>query len=291
MAKQAVTFLGLGAMGYPMAGHLAQQGYAVCVYNRTAVKAEQWVAEYGGRMAITPAEAVADADVVCICLGDDASLAELFTQEQGVLAGIKPGAIVVDHTTAAAATAVQLDQWLQEKQARFLDAPVSGGQDGAKKGCLTMMVGGAEADLAEVETLLGAYSQKVTLMGEVGKGQLTKMVNQICIGGLLQGLAEAIHFAERAGLDTEKAMQVISKGAAQSWQMENRYQTMMSREFDFGFSVDWMRKDFAIVLDEARRNGASLPITAMVDQLYAEVQELGGARMDTSSLMLRYKKV
>ena len=290
MVAQQVAFLGLGAMGFPMAGHLARQGHQVTVYNRTLSKAQAWQAEYQGQVAATPAEAVRAAEVVFICLGDDASLVELFTAEQGVLAGIQPGTLVVDHTTASAAAAIQLAELLAEKQARFLDAPVSGGQDGAKKGCLTVMVGGDAADLAKAQPLLAAYAKKVELMGEIGKGQLTKMVNQICIGGLLQSLAEAIHFAEQAGLDVEKAMAVISKGAAQSWQMENRHQTMSARQFDFGFSVDWMRKDFSMVLEEARRNGASLPITACVDQLYAEVQQLGGGRMDTSALMLRYKK-
>ncbi len=285
----SVAFIGLGVMGYPMAGHLARAGHEVTVYNRTAEKARQWVAEHGGRSCPTPAEAATEQDFIMICVGNDNDLTDVVSGPEGVLAGARSGAVIVDHTTASAEVARRLAGLAGEQGVGFLDAPVSGGQAGAEYGQLTVMVGGEEAVFDLARPVINSYARMVKLMGPVGNGQLTKMVNQICIAGLVQGLAEALHFAQCAGLDGEAAMAVISKGAAQSWQLENRHKTMLAGEFDFGFAVDWMRKDLAIVLDEARSNGAQLPVTALVDQFYAEVQKLGGGRWDTSSLIARLK--
>ena len=286
----SVAFVGLGVMGYPMAGHLARAGHEVTVYNRTAEKAAQWVAEHGGRACATPAEAALDQDFILVCVGNDQDLMEVISGPEGVLAGARSGAVIVDHTTASADVARRIAQLAQQQGVGFLDAPVSGGQAGAEHGQLTIMVGGEEAVFDLARPVINSYARMTRLMGPVGNGQLTKMVNQICIAGLVQGLAEALHFAQRAGLDAESAMSVISKGAAQSWQLENRHKTMLAGEFDFGFSVDWMRKDLAIVLDEARNNGAQLPVTALVDQFYADVQQMGGGRWDTSSLIARLNR-
>ncbi|SDS00526.1 3-hydroxyisobutyrate dehydrogenase [Halopseudomonas litoralis] len=283
----SVAFVGLGVMGYPMAGHLARAGHEVTVYNRTGEKAAQWVAEHGGKACATPAEAAMEQDFVMICVGNDQDLLEVVSGSEGILAGARSGTVIVDHTTASAGVARQLAQLAAERGVGFLDAPVSGGQAGAEHGQLTVMVGGEEAVFDLARPVISCYAKMVRLMGAVGSGQLTKMVNQICIAGLVQGLSEALHFAQRAGLDGEAAMSVISKGAAQSWQLENRHKTMLAGEYDFGFAVDWMRKDLAIVLDESRRNGAQLPVTALVDQFYAEVQQMGGGRWDTSSLIAR----
>ncbi len=284
-----VAFIGLGAMGYPMAGHLSRHGHDVTVYNRTAATAQKWLQEYAGRMAQTPAQAAAAAEFVMCCVGDDNDLRAVTLGHRGAFAGMSSGSVFVDHTTASAQVARQLADEAQRGGFAFLDAPVSGGQLGAQNAALTIMLGGSAEVYGRVAPILQSYARMQRLMGEVGSGQLTKMVNQICVGGLLQGLAEALHFAQRAGLDAEAAMQVIGQGAAQSWQLDNRYQTMLAGEFDFGFAVEWMRKDFAIVFDEARRNGASLPVTALVDQFYAEVEIMGGARWDTSSLIARLK--
>ena len=286
-----VAFIGLGVMGYPMAGHLARAGHEVTVYNRTADKARQWVAEHGGRACSTPAEAALEQDFIMLCVGNDRDLLEVVSGPQGVLSGVRSGAVIVDHTTASAEVARQIAQLAQQQGVGFIDAPVSGGQAGAEHGQLTVMVGGEEAVFDLARPIIHSYARMIKLMGPVGNGQLTKMVNQICIAGLVQGLAEALHFAETAGLDGEAAMAVISKGAAQSWQMENRHKTMLAGEFDFGFAVDWMRKDLAIVLDEARSNGAQLPVTALVDQFYADVQTMGGGRWDTSSLIARLNRI
>jgi len=285
-----VAFVGLGVMGYPMAGHLARAGHEVTVYNRTAEKAQQWVAQYGGRACATPAEAAQDQDFVMVCVGNDQDLLEVISGAEGVLAGARSGTVIVDHTTASAGVARQLNELTAERGVGFLDAPVSGGQAGAENGQLTVMVGGEEAVFDLARPVINSYARMLKLMGPIGSGQLTKMVNQICIAGLVQGLAEALHFAQRAGLDGEAVVSVISKGAAQSWQMENRHKTMLAGEFDFGFAVDWMRKDLSIVLDESRRNGAQLPVTALVDQFYADVQQMGGARWDTSSLIARLNR-
>lgn len=279
------AFLGLGVMGYPMAGHLARAGHAVRVYNRTPAKAERWSQEHGGEVAATPREAAAGAAFVMMCLGNDDDVRNVAHGDDGAIAGLDAGALLVDHTTVSAAVAHELGAAARGKGAGFIDGPVSGGQAGAENGVLTIMCGGAEGDFARAEPVLKAYGRAVTLMGDVGSGQLTKMVNQICIAGLLQGLSEAVAFAKRADLDTDKVVDVISKGAAQSWQMENRWRTMAEGKFNFGFAVDWMRKDLAICLNEAKRNGASLPVTALVDQLYRQVQRDGGGRFDTSSLV------
>lgn len=281
----SVAFLGLGVMGYPMAGHLSKAGYAVAVYNRTAAKAERWVAEHGGRWAQTPAQAAVDAQIVFACVGDDPDVREVATGEGGAFAGMRDGAVFVDHTTASAALARELAADARERGLHFMDAPVSGGQAGAENGTLTVMVGGEEDVFERVSPAINCYARAVTLLGPAGSGQLTKMVNQITIAGLIQSLAEALNFSARAGLDTRKVLQVISKGAAQSWQMENRGETMIDDEFEFGFAVDWMRKDMRICLEEARRVGARVPVAALVDQFYAQVQERGGGRWDTSSLM------
>ncbi|MED5492256.1 MAG: NAD(P)-dependent oxidoreductase [Pseudomonadota bacterium] len=285
-----VAFIGLGVMGYPMAGHLQRAGHQVTVYNRTAAKAASWVESYGGQSAPTPAEAARGQDVVLLCVGNDDDLREVVCGEQGVLAGAHNGMVLVDHTTASAGVARELSALAAEQGVGFMDAPVSGGQAGAENGQLTIMAGGDEAVFDLVRPILSSYSRMLRLMGPVGSGQLTKMVNQICIGGLLQGLSEAMHFAQQAGLDGDAVVSVISKGAAQSWQMENRYRSMLDGEFDFGFAVDWMRKDLSIVLEEAGRNGARLPVTALVDQFYADVQAMGGGRWDTSSLIARLQR-
>jgi 3-hydroxyisobutyrate dehydrogenase-like beta-hydroxyacid dehydrogenase len=285
MAK--VAFLGLGVMGYPMAGHLLKKGsHEVTVYNRSAAKAAQWVKEYGGRSAPTPKEAAAGADVVMMCVGNDNDIRSVVYGDGGVLAGLKKGAILVDHTTASAIIARELHAKCKEKGIGFVDAPVSGGQAGAVNGQLGIMCGGEAADFDRAKPVLDIYAKSCALIGAPGAGQLTKMVNQIAIAGLLQGLSEALNFGKRAGLDIEKVISVISKGAAGSWQMENRWKQMNEVKFDgFGFAVDWMRKDLAICLEEAQKNGARLPVTALVDQFYAQVQARGGKRWDTSSLM------
>ncbi|MEA3534700.1 NAD(P)-dependent oxidoreductase [Rhizobium sp. CC-YZS058] len=283
-----VAFIGLGVMGYPMARHLkVKGGHELTVFNRTAAKAEAWVAEHGGRRAATPAEAARDADFVFACVGNDDDLRSVTTGLDGAFETLSADAIFIDNTTASAEVARELDAAARARGAHFIDAPVSGGQAGAENGVLTVMCGGEEAAYERAKPVIEAYARMVGLMGPAGSGQLTKMVNQICIAGLVQGLSEAMHFGKRAGLDMEAVVGVISKGAAGSWQMENRHKTMIEGRYDFGFAVDWMRKDLDIVLSEARRNGARLPVTALVDQFYGEVQALGGQRWDTSSLLAR----
>jgi 3-hydroxyisobutyrate dehydrogenase-like beta-hydroxyacid dehydrogenase len=285
-----VAFVGLGVMGFPMAGHWAAAGLDVAVYNRTGSRAEQWAAAHGGTVADTPAAAASGAEVVCLCVGDDADVRAVVLGDDGVLAALEPGAVLVDHTTASAALARELAGACAERGVGFLDAPVSGGQAGAEQGRLTIMVGG-EADAFERACpVLEPYARAVRLLGPAGSGQLAKMVNQICIAGILQGLSEGIAFGERAGLDVAAVLDVIGKGAAQSWQLDQRSPTMLEDRFDFGFAVDWMRKDLHIALDEGRRNGARLPLTALVDQFYADVQALGGGRWDTSSLVKRLRE-
>ncbi|NQU61189.1 MAG: NAD(P)-dependent oxidoreductase [Rhodospirillales bacterium] len=283
MVKTA--FIGLGVMGYPMAGHLVSQGHDVTVYNRTAKKAEAWVKEHGGASAATPAKTADGCDVVFSCVGNDDDLRSIVYGDDGILAGMKEGAIYCDHTTASAIVAREIDAKARDMGIGFLDGPVSGGQAGAENGQLTVMVGGEKKDFDVVEPVAGAYGKAVTLMGPAGAGQLTKAVNQICIAGLVQGLSEGLAFAEKAGLDANKVVDVISKGAAQSWQMDNRAKTMIDDKFDFGFAVEWMRKDMGIALAEARTNGALLPATGIVDQYYAGVVAMGGSRWDTSSLI------
>jgi 3-hydroxyisobutyrate dehydrogenase len=280
-----LAFIGLGVMGGPMAGHLAKAGHRVTVYNRTGARAQDWVAANGGATKPTPRAAAEGADIVFACVGNDDDLRHITIGKDGAFAGMKDGAIFVDHTTASAEVARELHAEAAKAGIAFLDAPVSGGQAGAEKGILTVMVGGDEAAFAKAEPIIRHFGRAVTLMGPSGAGQLTKMVNQICIAGLVQALSEGIAFAEHAGLDASKVIDVISKGAAQSWQMENRSATMIEDRFDFGFAVDWMRKDLSIVLDEARRNGARVPVAALVDQFYAVVQARGGKRWDTSSLV------
>jgi 3-hydroxyisobutyrate dehydrogenase len=283
-----VAFLGLGTMGFPMAGHLKTRGrHDVIVYNRTAATAAKWVDKFGGASAPTPRRAAAGCDVVLACVGNDNDLRAVTLGEEGAFAGMRPGAVFVDHTTASANVARELDHEAKRRTFGFVDAPVSGGQAGAESGQLTVMCGGEREDYARAEPVISAYARFCCLMGPAGSGQLTKMVNQICIAGLVQALSEGLRFAAAAGLDPQLAVDVISKGAAQSWQMDNRHKTMIAGEFKFGFAVDWMRKDLAICLDEARRNGASLPVTALVDQFYGEVQAKGGGRWDTSSLITR----
>ncbi|MDC3189407.1 NAD(P)-dependent oxidoreductase [Pseudoalteromonas elyakovii] len=282
-----VAFIGLGVMGYPMAGHLANAGHSVTVYNRTTAKAQKWVSEYQGEYSETPSEAAKGADIVFMCVGNDDDLRSVVYGENGVLASMHEGSYLVDHTTTSAEVAREVGAQAKLQGIAFLDAPVSGGQAGAENGVLTVMVGGEEADFNVVQPVMAAFSRFSQLLGEVGSGQLCKMVNQICIAGVVQGLAEGLHFAKQAGLDGEKVIETISKGAAGSWQMENRYKTMWSGEYEFGFAVDWMRKDLGIALDEAKANGATLPMTATVDQYYADVQALGGGRYDTSSLLAR----
>lgn len=285
-----VAFLGLGVMGHPMAGHLQRAGHAVTVYNRTAAKAAAWAAEFGGRHAATPREAVAGAEFVFACVGNDDDLRAVVLGADGAFAGMAPGAVFVDHTTASAEVARELYAAAKARGLHFVDAPVSGGQAGAVNGALTVMCGGDAAAFDAMKPVAMAFSRAVTRVGDSGAGQLAKMVNQVCIAGLVQGLAEAIAFGQKAGLDMPLVLDVIGKGAAQSWQMDNRGKTMVDDKFDFGFAVDWMRKDLGLVLDEARRNGAQLPVTALVDQFYAEVQAMGGRRWDTSSLIRRLKK-
>ncbi len=288
MAK--VAFIGLGVMGYPMAGHLrVKGGHEVTVYNRTAAKAQAWAAQFGGRAAATPRAAAEGQDMVFACVGNDDDLRQVTIGADGAFAGMAKGAIFVDHTTASADVARELHGAASAAGFGFIDAPVSGGQAGAENGVLTVMCGGDAPVYEKAEPVIAAFARACRLMGPSGAGQLTKMVNQICIGGLVQALSEGVHFAQKAGLDVEAVIEVISKGAAQSWQMENRHRTMNEGKFDFGFAVDWMRKDLSICLEEARRNGAQLPVTALVDQFYAEVQKLGGGRWDTSSLLARLK--
>ena len=289
-AMVKAAFLGLGVMGYPMARHLAAKGHQVTVYNRTTAKAEKWVSEHGGKLATTPAEAARGQDVVFACVGNDNDLREVTLGPDGAFHSVGKGAIFVDHTTASAQIARELQAAAAERGFDFLDAPVSGGQAGAENGQLTVMVGGDAAPFQRARPTIMAFAKACRLLGPSGSGQLAKMMNQICIAGAVQGLAEAIHFGKQAGMDIEAVIEVISKGAAQSWQMENRYKTMNAGKFDFGFAVDWMRKDLSIVLGEARSNGAQLPLTALVDQFYAEVQAMGGQRWDTSSLLARLER-
>lgn len=289
MAK--VAFLGLGVMGYPMAAHLKHKGgHDVTVYNRTSAKAEQWVQQHGGQQAHTPAQAATDQDFVFACVGNDDDLRQVTIGPEGAFSTMKPGAIFIDNTTASAEVARELNAEAVKRGFGFIDAPVSGGQAGAENGVLTVMCGGDEAIFAKASPVIEAFARMVGLMGPVGAGQLTKMINQICIAGLVQGLAEGIHFGKKAGLDIEKVIEVISKGAAGSWQMENRYKTMNEGRYDFGFAVDWMRKDLGICLAEADANGAKLPMTALVDQFYKDVQGMGGARWDTSALLARLER-
>ncbi len=285
-----VAFLGLGIMGYPMAGHLVKAGYQVTVYNRTARKAASWVQQFGGVSAATPRAAAAGADFIMACVGNDNDLCDVCLGKHGAFASMKEDAVFIDHTTASAEVARELYAIAKEQRLNFLDAPVSGGQPGAEKGALTIMVGGDQEAYLRAAPVMNAYARLVRRLGGSGAGQLTKMVNQICIAGLVQALAEGLHFARKAGLDAEAVIEVISKGASQSWQMENRYQTMLAGQYDHGFAVDWMRKDLGICIDEARRNGASLPVTALVDQFYSDVQTLGGSRWDTSSLLVRLER-
>lgn len=288
MAK--VAFLGLGVMGGPMARHLAQKGHNVTVYNRTFAKAEEWVKAHGGKAAKTPKDAAQGQEIVFCCVGNDQDLREVTIGKDGAFHGMGKGTLFVDHTTASAEVARELYAKAQELGFDFIDAPVSGGQAGAENGVLTVMCGGDQAPYSRAEPVIMSFAKACKLLGPSGAGQLTKMCNQICIAGIVQGLAEAIHFAKRSGLDAEAVIEAISKGAAQSWQMENRYKTMNANKFDFGFAVNWMRKDLGIVLDEGRRNGAHLPLTALVDQFYSDVQEMGGGRWDTSSLIARLEK-
>lgn len=289
MAK--VAFLGLGVMGYPMAAHLKNKGgHEVTVYNRTAAKAAKWVAEHGGKSAPTPKEAAKDQDFVFSCVGNDEDLRSVTLGADGAFQSMKRGSVFIDNTTASAAIARELAAAAEKDGFGFLDAPVSGGQAGAENGVLTVMVGGDEATFEKARPVIDAFARMIGLMGPAGSGQLTKMINQICIAGLVQGLAEGIHFGKKAGLDIEKVVEVISKGAAGSWQMENRHKTMDTGKYDYGFAVDWMRKDLGICLSEADRNGARLPVTALVDQFYKDVQEMGGRRWDTSSLLARLER-
>ena len=285
-----VAFIGLGVMGYPMAGHVLRAGLEICVFNRNAVRAEQWCAEYGGDVAPTPAEAAKNADVVLVCVGNDDDVRAVVLGENGALASMKPGAILVDHTTASAELARELAGVAQQQGKQFLDAPVSGGQAGAENGALTVMIGGDQSTYDLAKPVIDCYSRFSKLLGPAGHGQLAKMVNQICIAGVVQGLAEGLSFAMKAGLEGEALIETISKGAAGSWQMENRYQTMLQGQYEFGFAVDWMRKDLGIALAEAAENGAELPVTALVDSFYQEVQTAGGGRWDTSSLLTRYTR-
>jgi 3-hydroxyisobutyrate dehydrogenase len=280
-----VAFIGLGVMGYPMAGHLQKGGHALTVYNRTGAKAEQWVKDYEGKAATTPREAAAGADFVFVCVGNDDDVRSVILGEDGALAGMEKGAVLIDNTTASAMLARELYAAAKEKGVGFIDAPVSGGQAGAENGVLTVMCGGDQAVFDKAQPVIDCYARMVTLIGASGAGQLTKMVNQVCIAGLVQGLAEGMSFGLKAGLDMEKVIETISKGAAGSWQMENRASTMCKDEYEFGFAVDWMRKDLDIALEEARKNGARLPVAALVDQFYAQIQRRGGNRWDTSSLM------
>lgn len=289
-SKGKVAFIGLGVMGYPMAGYLQQKGYQVCVYNRTATKADAWVKQFAGSYANTPALAAKNASLVFLCVGNDDDVRSVVYGAAGVLATMQPGSVLVDHTTASAELARELSAACDNKELGFLDAPVSGGQAGAENGVLTVMLGGKPADFSKAEAAIMSYSRCAKLLGPAGSGQLAKMVNQICIAGVVQGLAEALNFAQNAGLDGEAVVEVISQGAASSWQMQNRSLTMLDAKYDFGFAVDWMRKDLGIALNEARKNGSHLPLTALVDQFYSEVQQMGGSRWDTSSLLARLKR-
>ncbi len=286
-----VAFVGLGVMGYPMAGHLVKAGHAVTVFNRSQARADKWAGKFSGRVANSPADAAAGAEIVFACVGADDDLREIVCGEAGALAGMSDGAIFVDHTTDSAVVAREVNEAAKKNGLGFLDAPVSGGQAGAENGALTVMVGGSEASFAAAEPVMQCYAKNVTHMGEAGNGQLTKMVNQLCIAGVVQGLAEGINFAQRAGLDGERVLDVISKGAAQSWQMENRGSTMLKGEFEFGFAADWMRKDLGLCFEEAKKNGALLPMAMLVDQFYAHVQQRGGGRWDTSSLIQLLQKI
>lgn len=288
MAK--VAFIGLGTMGYPMAGHLQKAGHEVCVFNRTSAKAQSWVSTYGGSSADTPAAAAAGAQIVFVCVGNDQDLYSVTTAEDGAISGMAAGAVLVDHTTASAQAARTLAEACSTAGLTFLDAPVSGGQAGAENGVLSIMIGGEESVYQRVAPVIDAYAKSHSLLGPVGSGQLAKMMNQICIAGLVQGLAEAIHFGQQSGMDVAAVIDVIQHGAAGSWQMVNRHKTMIDDQYDHGFAVDWMRKDLGIVLDEARSNGAQLPVTALVDQFYADVQAIGGNRWDTSSLLKRLQR-
>ncbi len=288
MAKLA--FIGLGTMGYPMAGHLQKAGHDVTVFNRTAAKAQTWVETYGGTSAATPAEAAAGAEMVFVCVGNDQDLYQVTTGEEGAISSMAAGAVLVDHTTASAEAARTLNDACAKAGLNFLDAPVSGGQAGAENGVLSIMIGGEESVYARVSGVIDAYAKSHSLLGPVGSGQLAKMMNQICIAGLVQGLAEAIHFGQKSGMDVAAVIDVIQHGAAGSWQMVNRHKTMIADEYNHGFAVDWMRKDLGIVLDEARNNGAQLPVTALVDQFYSDVQAIGGNRWDTSSLLKRLQR-
>ncbi|AFS47196.1 NAD-binding protein, 6-phosphogluconate dehydrogenase family [alpha proteobacterium HIMB5] len=285
-----VAFIGLGVMGYPMAGYISKAGHNVTVFNRTTAKAEKWVNEYKGKMAETPAEAAKDAEYIFTCVGNDNDLREVTFGDKGAFRTIQKGAIYIDNTTASATIAKEIHDYAKKNSFGSLDAPVSGGQAGAENGSLTVMIGGDQADFDKAKDKIDCYSKKMKLLGSAGSGQLAKMVNQICIAGLVQGLSEGINFGMKAGLNMEDVIEVISKGAAQSWQMENRYKTMIDDKFDFGFAVDWMRKDLKIAMEEANNNGSSLPVTELVDKYYAEVQELGGNRWDTSSLIKRFRK-
>ena len=285
-----VAFIGLGVMGYPMAGYISKDGHNVTVFNRTKTKAEKWIKEYKGKMAETPAEAAKDAEFVFTCVGNDNDLSEVTIGKDGIYNTIKKGAVHIDNTTASAEIARKLYKNSKAHGWGFLDAPVSGGQAGAENGALTVMIGGDQEDFDKAKDKINCYSKKMKLLGKAGSGQLAKMVNQICIAGLVQGLSEGINFGMKAGLNMEDVIEVISKGAAQSWQMENRYKTMIDDKFDFGFAVDWMRKDLKIAMDEAKNNGSLLPVTELVDKFYEEVQGLGGNRWDTSSLIKRFRK-
>ena len=285
-----VAFIGLGVMGYPMAGYISKAGHNVTVFNRTKSKAEKWISEYNGKMAETPAEAAKDAEYIFTCVGNDNDLREVTFGDNGVFKTIKKGSVYIDNTTASATIAREIHAYAKKNGFGSLDAPVSGGQAGAENGALTVMIGGDQADFDKAKDKIDCYSKKMKLLGGPGNGQLAKMVNQICIAGLVQGLSEAINFGMKAGLNMEDVIEVISKGAAQSWQMENRYKTMIDDKFDFGFAVDWMRKDLKIAMDEAKNNGSLLPVTELVDKFYGEVQGLGGNRWDTSSLIKRFRK-
>jgi 3-hydroxyisobutyrate dehydrogenase-like beta-hydroxyacid dehydrogenase len=289
--RAAVAFLGLGTMGYPMAGHLKRAGHTVTVYNRTRERAERWVAEHGGALAATPAEAARAADFVFACVGRDADVREVTLGADGAFSALRPGAVFVDHTTASPGLARELEAEARRRGAGCLDAPVSGGQAGAERGALTVMVGGEADSFVRVRPLLECHAKRITHLGPAGSGQLAKLVNQICIAGVIEGLAEGLHFAKQAGLDPKAVVGAIAQGAAQSWQLDNRHATMLEGRYDFGFAVEWMRKDLGLALDEARRNGATLPLTALVDQLYAEVEALGGRRWDTSSLLARLEAI
>ena len=285
-----VAFIGLGVMGYPMAGYISKGGHNVTVFNRTKLKAEKWIKEYKGKLAETPAEASKDAEYVFTCVGNDNDLREVTFGDNGAFKAIKKGAIYIDNTTASATIAREIYEFAKKNGFGALDAPVSGGQAGAENGALTVMIGGDQPDFDKAKDKIDCYSKKMKLLGKAGSGQLAKMVNQICIAGLVQGLSEGINFGMKAGLNMEDVIEVISKGAAQSWQMENRYKTMIDNKFDFGFAVDWMRKDLKIAMDEAKNNGSLLPVTELVDKYYAEVQGMGGNRWDTSSLIKRFRK-